>query len=141
MLVVNAVMTTAKETGNPPDLKTFDVEIVKAGAEVLDIGSWNVLAENGPMWYRGYAGAPEATLHDPVSTMLSKNDVARIVVAHTPSTERRILSRLDGRIVLIDTGMLASTYKGRPSALEISGTQLTAIYTDGRVPLNSSSPP
>jgi hypothetical protein len=137
---VNAVMTTAKETGNPPDLKTFDVEIVKAGAEVLDIGSWNVLAENGPMWYRGYAAAPEATLRDPVTAMLAKNEVARIVVAHTPSAERRILSRLDGRVVLIDTGMLAGAYRGRPSALEISGNQLTAIYSDGRVPLNAARP-
>jgi hypothetical protein len=136
---VNAVMTAAKETGNPPDLETFDVEIVKAGAEVLDIGSWSVLAENGPMWYRGYAGAPEAALRDPVSAMLSKNGVARIVVAHTPSNERRILTRLDGRVALIDTGMLPA-YKGRPSALEISGNQLTAIYTDGKVSLNQSTP-
>jgi hypothetical protein len=132
---VNAVMAAAKESGNPPDLKTFDVEMVKAGAEVLDIGSWNVLAENGPMWYRGYASAPEATLRAPVAAMLSKNGVQRIVVAHTPSSERRILSRLDGSVFLIDTGMLASVYKGRPSALEIAGTQITAIYTDGKVPL------
>jgi hypothetical protein len=137
---VNALMAAAKETGKAPDLNTFDVEIVKAGAEVLDVGSWNVLAENGPMWYRGYASAPEATLRDPVAAMLTKNNVARIVVAHTPSNERRILARLEGNVVLIDTGMLASTYKGRPSALEIAGNQLTAIYTDGRVPLIPARP-
>lgn len=137
---VNAVMATAKETGNPPDLRTFDVELVKAGAEVLDIGSWAVLAENGPMWYRGYAAAPEATLRGPVAAMLSKNGVQRIVVGHTPSSERRILTRLDGSVVLLDTGMLSSVYKGRASALEIAGNELTAVYTDARVPLSGSRP-
>ena len=36
--------------------------------------------------------------------------------------------------------MLTSAYKGRPSALEITGTQLTAIYTDARVPLEAAKP-
>jgi hypothetical protein len=35
--------------------------------------------------------------------------------------------------VLIDTGMLTSVYKGRASALEITGDRLTAIYADGRL--------
>ena len=37
--------------------------------------------------------------------------------------------------MLIDTGMLTSVYKGRASALEIVGNQLTAYYTDGKVEL------
>jgi hypothetical protein len=36
-------------------------------------------------------------------------------------------------VVLIDTGMLTSFYKGRASALEIAGDKLTAIYSDARV--------
>ena len=41
----------------------------------------------------------------------------------------------NGLVLLIDTGMLASAYQGRASALEIVGDRLTAIYDDGRVPL------
>jgi hypothetical protein len=41
--------------------------------------------------------------------------------------------------VLIDTGTLASSYQGRASALEIVGDQLTAIYSDGRMPLTPGS--
>jgi hypothetical protein len=37
--------------------------------------------------------------------------------------------------------MLTPVYKGRPSALEILGTRLTAIYEDGAVPLTTSSSP
>jgi hypothetical protein len=75
--------------------------------------------------------------------MLARHKAGRIVVAHSPLQVRRIITRVGGTVVLIDTGMLASTYKGRPSALEIAGNDLFAIYEDGRVPLvpgNGPSP-
>jgi hypothetical protein len=46
-----------------------------------------------------------------------------------------ITPRFDSRVVLIDTGMLTPIYKGRPAALEIRGTTLSAIYEDGVQPL------
>ena len=113
------------------------VELLKLAAEVVKIGDWHLLKENGPLWYRGYAAAPEAALREPVAAFFARNDISRIVVGHTPTTERRIVVRLGGSIVVIDTGMLATAYKGRASALEIAGTQLTAIYTDARVPLET----
>jgi hypothetical protein len=137
---VNAVVAAAKEKGEAPDLGDFDIELVKQAADLISIGEWHLLNPGGPMWYRGYAASPEATLRDPVAALLAKNDVTRIVVAHTPSSERRILTRLGGIVVLIDSGMLTSAYKGRASALEIAGNQLTAIYTDGRVPLETAKP-
>ncbi|MGE3886924.1 MAG: hypothetical protein AB7H81_10865, partial [Vicinamibacterales bacterium] len=70
---------------------------------------------------------------------LSRHNATRIVVAHSPLQARRIVTRLSGAIVLIDTGMLASTYKGRASALEIVGHELTAIYEDGRMPLSRTA--
>jgi hypothetical protein len=137
---VNAVVAAAKETGDAPDLRTFDIEFMKQAVEVLSIGEWQALNPNGPMWYRGYAAAPEASLRDPLAALFAKNGIARIVVGHTPSGERRILTRLGGAVVLIDSGMLASAYKGRASALEIAGSQLTAIYTDARMPLGTTKP-
>lgn len=137
---VNAVVAAAKEAGETPDLRGFDIEFVKQAVDVLSIGEWQVLNPNGPMWYRGYAAAPEASLRDPVATLFANNKLSRIVVGHTPSGERRILTRLGGQIVLIDSGMLAAAYKGRASALEIAGNELTAIYTDGRVPLEVTKP-
>jgi hypothetical protein len=51
------------------------------------------------------------------------------------TSDRRIHVRFGGRVILIDTGMLASVYNGRPSALRIDGSSLTAIYEDQHVPL------
>ena len=61
--------------------------------------------------------------------------LARIVVGHTPTADRRIHTRFGGRAVTIDTGMLASFFMGNPSALEISGDRLKAIYPDSEVDL------
>jgi hypothetical protein len=136
---VNAIVAAAKEEGRAPDLKGFDLDLVREGAQVVGIGDWDVLAEQGPLWYRGYATAAEESLKEPLDALLARHRATRIVVAHSPLQVRRITTRLGGAILLIDTGMLASTYKGRASALEIIGDQLTAIYDDERVPLAPGS--
>lgn len=138
---VNAVVAAAKEQGTAPDLGAFDIDLVREGAELVQMGNWDVLAEQGPLWYRGYATAPDEALKGPLDAMLSRHRAARIVVGHSPVQARRIVTRLDGTVLLIDTGMLASTYKGRASALEIAGNQLTAVYEDGRMPLVPGNTP
>ena len=135
---VNAVAAAAKEKGEAPNFTGFDLEVLREAAEVVTISDWNLLDENGPLWYRGYAAAPEASLREPVAAFLARNQIQRIVVGHTPQQTRRITTRLAGSVVLIDTGMLASSYQGRASALEIVGDQLSAIYADGKMPLTAS---
>ena len=55
----------------------------------------------------------------------------RVVGGHTVQNPRRIQVRFDGRVILIDTGMLESHYGGQSSALVIEGGSFTAIYADG----------
>ena len=135
---VNAIAAAAKEKGEAPNFSGFDLDVLREAAEVVTIGDWNLLSENGPLWYRGYAAAPEASLREPVAAFLTRNKLQRIVVAHTPQQTRRITTRLAGSVILIDTGMLTSAYQGRASALEIVGGQLSAIYSDGTMPLTAS---
>ena len=60
-----------------------------------------------------------------------------IVIGHSTVLPGQIVARLDGRVILIDTGMVGGEfYKGGvPSALEWSGNTLSAIYLDRREPL------
>jgi hypothetical protein len=88
------------------------------------------------MWFRGYATWPD-TAGPMVATVLDRLRAARIVVGHTPQVNGTIRPRFDNRLFLIDTGMLAAVYKGRPSALEIDGTQVRALYPDQEVVLVS----
>ena len=92
-----------------------------------------------PLWYRGLATTPDDPAGGPFAAMLAKYGAKRFVSGHTPQQSRAITVRLGGRAVLIDTGMLTSVYKGRASALEIDGDKLTAIYEDGRVPLDGGT--
>lgn len=92
--------------------------------------------EDGPLWYRGLAMAPETEAYGlQVDAMLAAQKATAIVMAHTPQVDGRILVRHDGRVFVIDTGMQA-TYvaTGRPSALEFANGAFTAIYLDGRQP-------
>ncbi|MGE0362129.1 MAG: metallophosphoesterase [Vicinamibacterales bacterium] len=136
----NGVLERAKLAGETPDLSGIDVDLVREAVEVLQIGTWSLLAGDGPLWYRGYATAADAVLQPAVAGLLARWKVSRIVVGHTPQRDFRIRARF-GSVFLIDTGMLTEVYKGAPSALEIAGTQTTAAYADGtRTPLGAATP-
>ena len=92
-------------------------------------------APDGPLWFRGYATWPDDNGTPRIVSVLDRYEAERFVVGHTVQTARRIASRFDGKVFLIDTGMLARHYKGRASALEIRADQFTAVYLDTRVAL------
>lgn len=134
------ILAAAKEKGETPNLEGIDVELVREASEILQIGTWSLLAGDGPLWYRGYATADDEALQAPVTGLLDRWKVRRIVVGHTVNRDFRIRARF-GSVFLIDTGMLAPVYKGMPSALEIRGTETTALYADGtRTPLAAATP-
>ena len=108
---------------------------------MLQIGTWSLLAGEGPLWYRGYANAIDEALQGRVTTLLSRWKASRLVVGHTVNRDFRIHARF-GSVFLIDTGMLAPVYKGTASALEIVGATTTALYPDGtRTPLQVMATP
>lgn len=98
--------------------------------EDLDsLGDWELFAENGVLWFRGYSQWTDELLAPLYGSLSANLGVQRVVSGHTPSPEGRIVSRLDGRFLLIDTGMLATFYPGgRPSALELVGDAVREIY-------------
>ena len=103
-----------------------------AYAELADAENWLVFSEGGPLWFRGTARWDEETETEQVIGLLEGVGAQRVVSGHTVQDEGRIEVRFDGRVFLIDTGMLSSFYEGgRPSALVIEGGSFTAIYTDG----------
>jgi hypothetical protein len=92
------------------------------------------VSETGPLWYRGLANQPEEALSLVLPTILEQMQARAIVVGHTPVLPGRISTRLGGRVIQIDTGMLVGEFfpGGVPSALELRGDALTAIYLDRR---------
>ena len=135
--VANTVIAAAKESGEPLDGAKLKLPLLKDAQDVLTIDQWVVINPEGALWYRGLSTLPDDPAGGPFAALLQRYGARRFVTGHTPQQDRSINVRYGGRAVLIDTGMLASYYKGRASALEIVGDKLTAIYEDGRVPLET----
>jgi hypothetical protein len=91
-------------------------------------------AEDGPLWYRGLAQEPEDTFAPALAKVLEQVRARGFVIGHTPVLPGRVATRFGGRVVQIDGGMLGGEFfpKGAPVALEVRGTEMTAIYLDRR---------
>ena len=96
-------------------------------------------SETGPLWYRGLALQKDEEVAPMLPMILEQMKARAIVIGHSTVLPGRIVARLDGRVILIDTGMVGGEfYKGGvPSALEWHGNMLTAIYLDRREPLSA----
>lgn len=128
-----AAITTAK--AEQKELPPLDLTFLREAQEILNIPKWIVVEPEGPLWFRGWASWPEESTAAQATTFLDQMKLTRIVVGHTPTADRRIAARYGGRVVIIDTGMLAPYYMGTASALEIVGSRMKALYPDGEVDL------
>jgi hypothetical protein len=125
----------AQKTSEPlPDYVTQD--FVRRLQFLMNVEKLALVEGDGPLWYRGLATLPDDQ-QPAVEAMLKRYGAERIVIGHTPQLPAgKIRARFGGQVVLIDTGMLTSYFKGgRPSALELQGGRMTAIYTSGREPV------
>ncbi|KAF8150019.1 Metallo-dependent phosphatase-like protein [Crassisporium funariophilum] len=75
---------------------------------------------NGPLWYRGWAMEDEEAVCSQVDSVLAKTGTRRMIMGHTPDFQN-IVSRCDGKIIIIDTG-ISHAYGGVLSALSIHYT-------------------
>lgn len=115
------------------------VAVARAAAErhldvATDLPSFDewllTVSPNGPLWFRGYAAWPDPVAGPLVDQVLETLHASRLVVGHS-TLSGTIKPRFDGKLYLIDTGMLKGYIEGgRPSALEIEGSHVRAIYPD-----------
>ena len=135
--VANATIAAAQAEGKEPDRGKLNVPLLMEAQEILKIDAWTVVHPQGALWYRGLATEPDNPAGAPFAALLAKYGATRFVTGHTPQQTGRITSRFGGRAILIDTGMLAAYFMGRPAALEIDGDTLTAIYETERLPIEA----
>jgi len=105
--------------------------------QFLELGSWLCVREDGPVWYRAYDQWSEEEGASKADKILAAYHATHIVTGHTVQRTASIRPRFDGKILLIDTGMLSSYYHGgQASALEIEDDgRFTAAYLDRKVAL------
>jgi hypothetical protein len=102
-------------------------------ADLQVLGKWAILDPNGPLWFRGYATWRSDEGAARLDDLQRRYGPVRFVVGHTMTSGFRVMARFSSRVFLIDTGMLASYYKGgRASALEVQHGTYAVVTLDGR---------
>ncbi|HEX6998732.1 MAG TPA: metallophosphoesterase [Gammaproteobacteria bacterium] len=85
---------------------------------------------SGPLWYRGSVYCNPLLERPVLDAALERLDAERVVVGHTPTGDRRARALHDGRLVMLDTGMLADYYHGRPAALVLEAGRAAVQYLE-----------
>lgn len=94
----------------------------------VELAAAPALGADGPLWYRGSVYC-NALLEEPVlDAALERLGATSVVVGHTPTADRRVHATYGGRLVMLDTGMLAEYYEGRPAALVIEDGERRVQY-------------
>ncbi|HZW58722.1 MAG TPA: metallophosphoesterase [Woeseiaceae bacterium] len=97
----------------PPD-------VALAIAMIHRLDNAQIHALDSPLWYRGTAGCAPLIESARLQPVLDALGAQRVVIGHSPTATRSVVSRLDGRVIEIDTGMLNSYYHGSGHALVIA---------------------
>lgn len=96
-------------------------------------------SQEGPLWYRGLAENDAEVELAPLLAMLDFYEVERIFIAHTP-TQGAILTRFDGKVMMIDVGI--SAYYGSSLAnIVIEKGALKVMHRGTLVPVPEVDPP
>jgi len=104
------------------------LEIAKQA--LLRLFTSDVHALDGPFWYRGNVMCSERVEEEKLNNALQAIGADRVVIGHTPTPNRRVLERIDGRIIEIDTGMLNNYYGGSANVLTIDSNGILVINQD-----------
>ena len=90
-----------------------------------------IYGDHGPFWYRGNSLCHPLLEQDGLRRTLDSLGVERVVVGHSLTRSRKPTSRLAGQVMMLDTGMLASHYRGKGYALIIEGGVEAIVDEDG----------
>ena len=113
-----------------PPLSTSQ-EVISAVATVQKLVDASLFTPEGPLWYRGNVACSAIIEEHRLDAALQAIGAHRVVVGHTPTPNRKVLERFNGRIVEVDTGMLNFYYKGSGNALVMEGSELKVYNQSG----------
>lgn len=107
-----------------------DPTLIEAIADIRRLDS-ELFSYQSPHWYRGHTYCSELIEGDRIDAALQKIGASRVIVGHTPTPNREITQRLNGRVIEVDTGMNSSYYKGSGHALVLENGEVSVFNQDG----------
>ena len=113
------------------DSGELNAEQIAALKSALGLRESKLHRSDGPLWYRGSARCSTLSEGTVLSAALDTVGASRVVIGHTTTATRKIQSRHGGRVLEVNTGMLASHYGGSGQALIIADGNVTVVDQDG----------
>jgi hypothetical protein len=105
--------------------------VLDAIATARKLSLSDLFDSDGPLWYRGSVSCGALIEEHRFLASLAALGADRLVVGHTPTPDRRVLQRFDGRLIEVDTGMLNFYYKGSGNALILDGDSVSVVSQSG----------
>ena len=96
--------------------------------EFIRLSASPVNGYDAPFWYRGSVYCRDILERPVLDQYLQTLGAVRVVVGHTPTTDSRVRSIRDDKVIMADTGMFVDYYKGRPAALVMQDKELLVYY-------------
>lgn len=106
-------------------------EVIAAMETVKRLDNAAIHDTESPVWYRGTAGCSPRVEAARLQPVLDALGASRVVIGHTPTVTRGVVSRIGGRVIGIDTGMLNEYYEGSGHALVIEDNKLVVVSEHG----------
>lgn len=104
--------------------------IKKKAEQFIKASEALIFDSKGPTWYRGNLYCHEYSESKNIDDTLEYFDATQIFLGHTPDKSRLVRSRFNGKVIMLDTGMLQTHYKGHPSAVLIDDDDLSIVNID-----------
>jgi len=96
-------------------------------AALAELESAFIFGPQSPIWYRGSAYCHPYAESFNTERLLKRTGTRQLVVGHTPNPSGAI-QRIGDQVILLDTGMLKSVYKGVATALIMEGNDQYLHY-------------
>lgn len=109
-------------------------KIIDSAKQLIALNNSPLLQPDSVIWYRGNVACGDILTTGQLNASLQQFDAQRIVIGHTPTYNHKVLSRSDGKLIRIDTGILHSYFGGQPSALIIEHGKITISHLEQENP-------
>jgi len=134
---VNSLKPSKRTNRNPRMVRATQL------ADLTGLGSWLVLNETGPVWFREIPQWDEEEHRREMAEILDSVGVEKMVTGQSDNKKHLICARFDNRVLLTSVNLSDEPWAGggKPAALEIDGGVYSVVTLTGRQVLidNSSS--
>ena len=125
---LNSLDASKRTPSNPRVARLLEVQ------DLAKWGSWSILAEKGPLWFRGASKWGENEQGAEMAAILDTVDCRHMVTGQSDGKEHLIRARFDDRVLLTSIDMADDQWAGggEPAALDIDNGVYTVVTLTGR---------